>query len=233
MKKNCKKKRKKKKNSKTKKPYKNCFTAYFIPKHILCHSMLCLWFCLTLPLPFSSVYSTHVFSTSLVVIEGGCETKLFLSSSPASVTVTDTSGRYHGGRRPSNDDSFHGPTVIPPSALDKLSIMKRYHHQRTCSHTSPCRSPVRVMLHDTRFVECQCGMTVGLWKLSSLDGRRPPWYLPRTDRPQDCWSENTYTRTDATQPDSTDTSAVFPAISLGSTIFGWDFCVCDRFLIQP
>ena len=27
--------------------------------------------------------------------------------------------RYHGGRQPSNDDSFHSPTVIPPSALDK------------------------------------------------------------------------------------------------------------------
>ena len=24
-----------------------------------------------------------------------------------------------------------------------------------------------------------------------------------------------------------------PAISLGFIIFGWDFCVCDRFLIQP
>ena len=24
-----------------------------------------------------------------------------------------------------------------------------------------------------------------------------------------------------------------PAISLGVTTFGWDFCVCDRFLIQP
>ena len=24
-----------------------------------------------------------------------------------------------------------------------------------------------------------------------------------------------------------------PAISLGFTTFGWDFCVCDRFLIQP
>ena len=28
-------------------------------------------------------------------------------------------GRYHGGRRPSSDDSLHSPTVIPPSALDK------------------------------------------------------------------------------------------------------------------
>ena len=32
-------------------------------------------------------------------------------------------GRYHGGRRPSSDDSFHSPIVIPPSALDKLSII--------------------------------------------------------------------------------------------------------------
>ena len=24
-----------------------------------------------------------------------------------------------------------------------------------------------------------------------------------------------------------------PAISLGFTTFGWEFCVCDRFLIQP
>ena len=24
-----------------------------------------------------------------------------------------------------------------------------------------------------------------------------------------------------------------PAISLGFTTFGWDFCICDRFLIQP
>ena len=60
-------------------------------------------------------------------------------------------GRYHGGRRPSSDDSLHSPTVIPPSALDKPSIMKRYHRRRTCSHTSPRRSP----LSDTRFVECR------------------------------------------------------------------------------
>ena len=25
------------------------------------------------------------------------------------------------------------------------------------------------------------GMTAGLWKLSSLDGRRPPWYRPSSD----------------------------------------------------
>ena len=42
-----------------------------------------------------------------------------------------TRGRYHGGRRPS---SFHSPTVIPPSALNKPSITKSYHRRRTCSH---------------------------------------------------------------------------------------------------
>ena len=66
-----------------------------------------------------------------------------------------TRGRYHGGRRPSSDDSFHSPTVIPPPTLDKPSIMKRYHRRRTCSHTSPRRSPTMVTLHDTRFVECR------------------------------------------------------------------------------
>ena len=40
-------------------------------------------------------------------------------------------GRYHEGRRPSSDDSLHSPTVIPPSALDKPIIMKRYHRRRT------------------------------------------------------------------------------------------------------
>ena len=37
----------------------------------------------------------------------------------------------HGGRQPSSDDSFHSPSVIPPSALDKPSIMKCYHRGRT------------------------------------------------------------------------------------------------------
>ena len=44
---------------------------------------------------------------------------------------TEIRGRYHGGRRPSSDDSLHSPTVIPPSALDKPSIMKRYHRRPT------------------------------------------------------------------------------------------------------
>ena len=64
-----------------------------------------------------------------------------------------TWGRYHGGRRPSSDDSFHSPTVIPPSALDKPSIMKRYHRRRTTRLGVTARSPTMVTLHDTRFVE--------------------------------------------------------------------------------
>ena len=52
-------------------------------------------------------------------------------------TKLSTWSRYHGGRRPSGDGSLDSPTVIPPSALDKPSIMKRYHRRRTCSHTRP------------------------------------------------------------------------------------------------
>ena len=64
-------------------------------------------------------------------------------------------GRYHEGRRPSSDDSFHSPTVIPPSALDKPSIMKLYHHRRTTRWGVAASSPTMVTFHDTRFVKCQ------------------------------------------------------------------------------
>ena len=47
------------------------------------------------------------------------------------VPNTQNWSRYHGGRRSSSDDSLHSPTVIPPPALDKPSIMKRYHRRRT------------------------------------------------------------------------------------------------------
>ena len=33
--------------------------------------------------------------------------------------------------------------------------MKRYHRRRTCSHTSPRRSPTMETLHETRFIECR------------------------------------------------------------------------------
>ena len=71
------------------------------------------------------------------------------------VGIMEVRGRYHGGRRPSSDDSLHSPTVIPPSALHKPSVMKCYHRRRTCSHTSSRRSLTMVTLHDTRFVECR------------------------------------------------------------------------------
>ena len=38
--------------------------------------------------------------------------------------------------------------------ISTVIIMKSYHRRRTCSHTSPRRSPTMVTLHDTRFVEC-------------------------------------------------------------------------------
>ena len=74
-----------------------------------------------------------------------------------------TGGRYHGGRRPSGDNSFHSPTVIPPSALDKPNIVKRYHRRRTTRWGVTARSSTMVTLHDIRFVECRWwnnGLTV-------------------------------------------------------------------------
>ena len=70
-------------------------------------------------------------------------------------SVTLTWGRYHGGRRPSSDDSFHTPTVIPPLALDKPSIRKRYHRRRTTRWGVTARSPTMATLHDGQFVECR------------------------------------------------------------------------------
>ena len=79
-----------------------------------------------------------------------------LDTLPSSLQVTHpTRGRYHGGRRPSSDDSFHSPTVIPPSALDKPSIMKHYHRRRMTRRGVTARSPTMVTLHDTGFAECR------------------------------------------------------------------------------
>ena len=69
--------------------------------------------------------------------------------------LTVSWGRYCEGRRLSRDDSLHSPTAIPPSALDKLSIMKSCNRRRTLSHTSPRHSLTMVTLHDTRFVQCR------------------------------------------------------------------------------
>ena len=58
-------------------------------------------------------------------------------------------------RRPSSDDSLNSPTVIPPSALDKPSIMKRYQRRRTTRWGVTARLPTMVTQHDTGFVECR------------------------------------------------------------------------------
>ena len=81
--------------------------------------------------------------------------KLFSSRTP-SLSCRHIRGRYNGGRRPSSDDSLHSSTVIPPSALGKPSIMKRYHRRWTMRWGVTARSPTMVTLHDTRFVECRC-----------------------------------------------------------------------------
>ena len=71
-------------------------------------------------------------------------------------------GLYHGGRPPSRDDSFHSATAIPPSALDKPSIVKRCHRRRTCSHTSLRRSPTMKRFMILGLLSADGGMTVGL-----------------------------------------------------------------------
>ena len=74
---------------------------------------------------------------------------------PTGTRMPHSKDRYYGGRRQSSDDSFHSPAGIPPSALDKLSIMKRYHRLRTTRWGVTGRSPTMVTLHDIRFVECR------------------------------------------------------------------------------
>ena len=69
-------------------------------------------------------------------------------------TPWDAWGRYHGGQQPSSDDSFHSLTIIPPSALDKPSIVKRYHRRQTTRWGVTACSLTMVMLQDTQFVKC-------------------------------------------------------------------------------
>ena len=64
-----------------------------------------------------------------------------------------TWGRYHGGRRPSSDDSFHSPTIIGTRQTE-------YHEAFPLSASDEARCdctflPTMVTLRDTRFVECR------------------------------------------------------------------------------
>ena len=116
---------------------------------------------------------------------------------------TLTWGRYHGGRRLSSDDSLHSPTVIPPSALDKLSITKRYHRWRTTRWGVTARSPTMVTkarvasytgLDGNASWYSVCRVPMVEWRLDCENFRhltvvglhdtgpwcktRPPWYRP-------------------------------------------------------
>ena len=68
---------------------------------------------------------------------------------------------------------FHSPTVIPPSAVDKPRIMKRYHRRLTTRWGVTARSPTIITLHDTRLVECRWWIdgwtvkTVVTWRSSA------------------------------------------------------------------
>ena len=101
-----------------------------------------------------------------------------------------TWGQYHGGQRQSSDDSFHSPTVIPLSALDKLSIIKRYHHRQTTRWGVIACSPTMVTLHGTRIVEgwwWNVGWT-DTWR-SSASMIPAPGLRMRAPRPLEhtCW----------------------------------------------
>ena len=80
-------------------------------------------------------------------------------------------GRYHGGLTPSSDDGLHTSTVIPPSALHKLSIMKHYHHRWTTRWGMTACSPTMATLHYTRFVEYRWWNDG--WTVVSLHGTGP------------------------------------------------------------
>ena len=77
-------------------------------------------------------------------------------------------GRYHGGRRPSSDDSF--------SQSNRHSTIgtrqTEYHEALPSSANDEVRCGCTFT--DDVLSSADGGMTVGLLKLSSLDGRRPP-----------------------------------------------------------
>ena len=106
------------------------------------------------PIVSLSRSATSAFAELLSCVGGNGSVSLYRLCS-TNCRLLQVRGLCHGGRRPSSDDSFHSPTVIPPSVLDKPSITKRYHRRRTFSHTSPRRSITMVTLRDTRFVECR------------------------------------------------------------------------------
>ena len=64
----------------------------------------------------------HILPLNVLQTQACLSQKARQSPQSAVVSPPVHRGRYHGGRRPSSDDSLHSPTVIPPSALDKQSL---------------------------------------------------------------------------------------------------------------
>ena len=89
-----------------------------------------------------------------------------------------TRGRYHGGRRPSSDDSLHCPTVIPPWAFDKpFSLSNRhstigirqtvftaqpsFHHRHSTNHFH-CPTVIPPSAFDKPFLQSNRHSTIGI-----------------------------------------------------------------------
>ena len=128
----------------------------FVYDCVCVHAFVCVCVCVCVYLQHQTFVLWLFWLVYLDVVVARCPPWLqdIHESLPSGITPVTFSlvaslpeawGQYHGGRRPSSDDSFHSPTIIPPSALDKPSIMKCYHRQRT----------TMVTLHCTRFVECR------------------------------------------------------------------------------
>ena len=76
--------------------------------------------------------------------------RLWRANSSAQSTHLPT----YGGRWSSSDDSFHNITVSPPSALDKPSIMKCYHHWRRTRWGVTACSPMMVTYNASWYLVC-------------------------------------------------------------------------------
>ena len=120
-----------------------CFELSLTLSHCFCLSnclFICLSVCLSVSVSLSLSLSFCLCLSLSVPPPSHSLTHSLIHTHTHTHTYTYTHikawGRYHRGQRPSSDNSFHSPTVIPP----KPSIMKRYHCRRTCSHISPCHS---------------------------------------------------------------------------------------------
>ena len=120
---------------------------------------------------FQVMWSDNWFTLNIVRFPNRCSSKAYSCTLSAMHMRTKTwskqylapaayawsgAGIMEADDRHNYDDSLHSPAVIPPSALDKPSIMKRYQRRRATRWGVTAVSPTMVTLHDTRFVECRC-----------------------------------------------------------------------------